>query len=121
MDLYMEAGGKVVCIRADRREIGGRVSKNQNCFTNHSFTLDPSAWIYMFSDGFIEQSGGEKEFPLGRTRVMEILTKCLNLPTEGRKSVLLRELCDYMKDQEQRDDITVLGLSIQPQTGAGYA
>lgn len=121
VDLYMEDGGEVVCIRADRREIGGRVSKNQNCFTNHSFTLDPSAWIYLFSDGFIEQSGGEKEFPLGRTRVMEILKKCLNLPAEGRKSVLLRELSDYMKDQEQRDDITVLGLSIQPQPGAEHA
>lgn len=115
IDLFFEDCGEVGCIRAGRREIGGRSSRRRGRFSNHLVTLGPGAWIYLFSDGFIEQRGGEKGFCLGRSRVMGLLTECCNLPSEDRKELLLSKLFTYMKHRAQLDDITVLGMSINPQ------
>lgn len=121
VDLYLEHGGEVECIRADRRGIGSRSTRSAKRFSNQRFTPSPGSWLHLLSDGFIHQSGGGQGFPMGRSYAMRLLAECNRLSSEERKSHLLRSLVSFMGAEEQRDDITVLGLAIQPQQGADHA
>lgn len=100
-------------IKGDRQSIGYKSSDMDFEFTEHVVDLGLGTSIYMTTDGLIGQVGGESCLPFGRTRFAEFIQKRHHEPFSEQKLVLENILSEYQGDQEQRDDITVVGFKCQ--------
>ncbi|MCW3083533.1 MAG: hypothetical protein JWP12_899 [Bacteroidetes bacterium] len=97
-------------IKADKQSIGGLEMEDHYQFTNHNFTLKKGDTFYLFTDGYVDQFGGEKGKKYSTKRLKETLQEMqeLSMPAQGLK---LNETIDQWKmDVEQIDDILVIGL-----------
>ena len=69
--------------------------------------------FYLYTDGFIDQAGGPKNFPFGRNRLKKLLTDVHKKDFIQQKGLVEKELKDYQGDELQRDDITLIGFKIK--------
>ena len=68
--------------------------------------------LYMFSDGYVDQLGGESLKKFLPRRFRTLLTEINNKPMNERKEILIREFNKWRGDYQQVDDIMVLGLKM---------
>jgi len=84
-------------------------------FTNNLIQLETNDQIYMFSDGYIDQFGGENGFKFYAKNFREIILQNAHLPLVDQKIKLLENLEDWKGYHPQIDDILVVGFKI-PET-----
>ena len=98
-------------IKADKQPIG--MNENQKPFTNHTFLLNEGDTIYLFTDGFADQFGGETgQKKLTRKRFKELLLSIQNKPMQEQGIALDKYITEYRKEVEQIDDILVMGVRV---------
>ena len=103
---------KLITHNGDRKSIGGyNLSKREIRFTNFEEKLEEGDMVYLFSDGIIDQNGPERK-KFGRVRMEEAMIDCAKLRTEEQKVIFEQRLKDYMEDEDQRDDISFVGLKM---------
>lgn len=97
-------------LKGDKQPIGAFGS--QMPFTNYKVRLEKNDILYIFSDGFADQFGGErgKKFKSGNFK--RTLAKLAMLPIESQKDVLDQEFEQWRGDLEQLDDVCVFGVKI---------
>ena len=98
-------------IKADRMPIGV-YPKDKQPFKNNLIQLHPNDSLYLFSDGFNSQFGGEKGDTFKSKRFQELLLSAYNQPMKKQKEVLETSLRNWQGNFEQVDDILVIGLKI---------
>ncbi|MDF1549948.1 MAG: tetratricopeptide repeat protein [Bacteroidales bacterium] len=85
---------------------------NQKAFTLKTFQLLAEDRIYMFTDGFSDQFGGESDKKYSRRRLKKLLLDIYTLPMETQKDLLHMELENWQGKNEQIDDIMVLAFQV---------
>ncbi len=103
---------QLINVRADKQKIGYRQSKQSDInfqFTQHDISLDAPMWCYLYTDGFVDQVGGKKKFPLGNKRFKAFLLEHYRLDFKHQRQQLLDFFMDYQGEETRRDDITVIG------------
>jgi phosphoserine phosphatase RsbU/P len=95
-------------ISGDRIPIG--YSENIKNFTQKTLKIEKDDLIYLFSDGYMDQFGGEDKRKIMSGRFREILKKIHNLPMSEQKSDLNTFINEWRGDIEQTDDILVVGI-----------
>ena len=97
----------------DRKSIGGyNLSKREIAFSNFEEKLQKGDTIYLFSDGIVDQNGPDRK-KFGRIRLEETMIDCAKLRTEEQKVIFEQRLRDYMQNEDQRDDISFIGLKMK--------
>ena len=99
-------------IQGDRISLGYRNSNLDHTFNEHTIQLKPGMCFYLYSDGFVDQIGGQKPVSFGRRRLVELLKKNSRESFEIQKSRLLETFDDFKGDSETRDDFTVVGFGL---------
>lgn len=79
-------------------------------FFDHVIEIMHGDCIYVFSDGYQDQFGGEKGKRYTTARFKTLLTELHSLPFAKQKDKLEKILDHWMGDGEQVDDVMVLGL-----------
>jgi serine phosphatase RsbU (regulator of sigma subunit) len=110
--LESQAGKALIEIKADKVPIGGYELKKEHFFTKHTFDLKESMVFYLFSDGYADQFGGADDKKFLVKRFKELLFSVHHLPMETQQQILEKTLVDWMHNQKQVDDITVIGIRI---------
>jgi serine phosphatase RsbU (regulator of sigma subunit) len=100
-------------IRGDVRSIGGN-QKGGYTFKKHLIAIDKTTMLYLFSDGYRDQFGGSDNSKFMSKRFHKLLQDIHKEPMETQKSILDKEIIDWMGSQPQTDDILVMGLRIEP-------
>ncbi|WP_274362799.1 SpoIIE family protein phosphatase [Paenibacillus thermotolerans] len=115
-DLYFRSGsdGGLHVVRGVRKSIGYRRSGENTVFLNHELRLDEGDTLYMTTDGFLDQNGGEKNYPYGKGRFLELVRSCGGSALKDQAKAFESALELYMGEEPQRDDITVLALAVGP-------
>ncbi|MEO6884468.1 MAG: tetratricopeptide repeat protein [Bacteroidia bacterium] len=108
--LWLFKNNELIETRADKQPIGK--SENNKPFTNHEFKLNICDTIYIFSDGFSDQFGGEGEKKLTKKRFRELLLSIQNQTMQQQGNTLDKFITEYRKEMEQTDDILVMGVKI---------
>ena len=108
--LYLIRSGELIQYSGDLMPIGHAGKFESRSFTNHIIQLQKEDLVYLFSDGFTDQFGGDHGQKFKRSLFKQTL---LAIHKEGldKQEILLKETLDSWKlDYEQVDDILVLGV-----------
>lgn len=79
-------------------------------YTTHEINIEKDMSIYMFSDGFQDQIGGDNLKKLKSKYFYNLLEEKSNLPTQNQKKELLTAFNNWKGNYEQVDDIIVIGI-----------
>lgn len=103
-------------IEADKFPAGAHFESIQKPFTLKEKTLYPGDRLFLFSDGFADQFGGEKEKKFMFRRFRETLA---SVPPGLPGKIFLENVFKHWKGgNEQTDDVLVIGIFI-PEKGGG--
>lgn len=104
--------GALLYLPGTKRSIGGKKSsKSSKAFEAHTLKLKRGENIYLFSDGWADQHNKEGK-KYGRKNVIKQLTHISRAPFNLQQDLIQEELLRHQGEQDQRDDITFLGVKI---------
>jgi ligand-binding sensor domain-containing protein/serine phosphatase RsbU (regulator of sigma subunit) len=101
--------GELIEYKADKMPIGKWVGE-EGLFTNHKILLEQGDMIYLYSDGFPDQFGGEKGAKYKARPFKKFLTRISTEPAHSQLNLLEQELESWMGREDQVDDILVMGI-----------
>jgi len=97
-------------IKANKQPIGQ--FDNPEPYTTHTLELEKGDSIYIFSDGYADQFGGEKGKKLKTANFKELLLSLQGEIMENQKKLIDVAFENWMGDLEQLDDVCVIGVRI---------
>lgn len=103
-------GATLYELKGDRFPVGN--AEELKPFTDHKVQLHFGDIIYLLSDGFADQFGGDHGKKYRSTQLKETLLKIRNVDIEQQGEVLLQEFQAWKGKIEQVDDLCVLGIEI---------
>jgi PAS domain S-box-containing protein len=109
LPLFHVRNGQTCMIKGDRHSVGYKSSNADYDFAEHQVDVAPNDFFYVSTDGFIDQNGGAKGFPLGKKAFSELLQQQYTLPMYMQKEALLDALRVYQGNEQRNDDVTVIG------------
>jgi serine phosphatase RsbU (regulator of sigma subunit) len=95
--------------KANRFSIGRSDAGHKKTFTNHEIKVMEGDTIYMFSDGFADQFGGESGKKFKTAPMKELLLNIQEKPMEEQHSILDHTIEAWRGNIEQIDDILIIG------------
>ncbi|HAF29185.1 MAG TPA: hypothetical protein DCG75_09080 [Bacteroidales bacterium] len=99
-------------IKGDRISIGGvKNTKEIEQFNNHIINTEKGDILFLSSDGLTDQNNSERK-RFGSNKLKEIILNNISEPMAKQKEIIENELSDFQRDEEQRDDITLIGIKI---------
>lgn len=96
-------------VKATKTAIAGLTPYDQE-FEQHEFETNSLKAVYVFSDGFADQFGGEKTKKLTTKKFKELLSGIVDLPIDEQKQQLDRFFSQWKGNVEQIDDVLVIGI-----------
>lgn len=108
---YLYRKSEFIELKADRMPVGF-FDNEERPFSNHSLQLEKNDQLFMFTDGFSDQFGGEQGSKLKITRFKEILKSVADKSFNLRVATLDEKFNAWKNDYAQVDDILILGIEI---------
>ena len=109
--LFIVQDGKLVKISGDKKSVGGFQRESKRYFTNHEIQLTGESFLYLTTDGFVDQMNSEKR-KFGPNQLLTILEANSQKPMNLQKDILLNTLDLFKQSEDQIDDICILGLKV---------
>lgn len=101
---------EIAVVKADKQPVGR--SDNRKLFTTHTLEFIEGTIFYLITDGYADQFGGEKG---KKYKIKNLEAKLISINgmqmTEQRKA-LDHEFADWKGNQEQVDDVTIIGVKL---------
>ncbi len=108
---------EIKIIKGDRQSLGYKQSRKSDInfsFANHQIAIDKKTSFYLYTDGFVDQVGGEKRLAFGTRRFQRLLQKIYPLPFAEQREIVLEAFREFSGTVERLDDMTVVGFMITP-------
>lgn len=116
MSMYVVDNDRINIIEADLRSLGGslwlRKESDDFTYTNHILELNNDMTIYLFSDGYLDQFGGEENQKFNGFRFRQLLLSINKLPAHEQKLIVSNTIDEWKGDNKQLDDMLVLGIKV---------
>lgn len=110
--LYICKEGTLHKIAGSKKSIGVQhKSQGNKTFESNTINLPSGAYLYITTDGFIDQNNPER-VRFGSSRFEKLLTEAAMLPLNEQKAFMDTSLLEFQQEEEQRDDISVLGIRL---------
>lgn len=108
--LYLLRDGEIIETKGDKFPIGGQQIKHKGNFTNHEIKVKKDDIVYIFTDGYADQFGGENTKKFMTKRFKEILLQIRNMTMKEQEAFLRKTINEWRGNIRQIDDILVIGL-----------
>jgi serine phosphatase RsbU (regulator of sigma subunit) len=108
--LYIIRNEELLEIKPDRQPIGKY--DVETSFTSHEFQLIKGDNIYIFSDGFPDQFGGDNGKKFKYTPFKKLILEVNKFPMNLREAKLREAFQSWKRKLDQVDDITIIGVSV---------
>ncbi len=109
---YIARNGLLSKIEADRMPVGYNKKLNSISFTNKFLKLKQNDLIYLFSDGYADQFGGEHNKKFNVSRFRELLLHLQKFGINEQKQIADTILMKWQNENIQIDDILLIGIQI---------
>lgn len=97
-------------INGNKHQVGSFYNEQLKPFTNVSVEIKSNDIIYMFSDGYVDQFGGEKGKKFMIKNFRELLISNSNSTMDNQKKLIANNFDIWKGKLEQVDDVTVIGI-----------
>jgi serine phosphatase RsbU (regulator of sigma subunit) len=113
--IYMQ-GGKIFRLKGNIKPIGGVIyeKSEESKFTNNSIEINEPTTVYIFSDGYADQIGEETNRKLMTKFFRNLLAEIHHKNINEQKEILDHFLRKWQGNNDQVDDITVIGFKLYP-------
>ena len=109
--LLVVSKGEIKTYKGDSQAVGLETVKIKP-FTKHSISLQKNDMIYIYSDGYQDQFGGENGKKYMAANFKKFLLKISKEEEKKQNKLLEIELANWMKNEEQIDDICIMGVRV---------
>lgn len=108
--LWIIKQNELIEIKANKQAIG----KNEKLkdFTTHTIELCTNDVIYLFTDGYADQFGGDKGKKFKYKKLQELLLANVDKPMLEQKEILNISFNTWKGNLEQVDDVCIIGVRI---------
>ncbi len=110
--LYIVRDGKIIETASDKIPIGTYMDGDFKNYTNHEIQLQKGDTIYIFTDGYADQFGGEKGKKFKYKSLQQLLISLQGKPMAEQKDILYTTIQNWKGNLEQVDDILVMGVMV---------
>ncbi len=107
--LFYFTEGSFVKFDGDKYSIGWS-TEQQKIFRTHQIALKPKDRLYLFSDGYVDQFGGEKGRKFTPRQLQELLTSIQSLPMQAQQHICKEAFLKWRSHRVQLDDVTLIGI-----------
>jgi len=114
--LYIIKNNSLEVIKGDRMPVSIHRNADKS-FTNHELDFEENDIIYMFSDGYYDQIGGEKNRKFMSKKFKELLLEIHHKPMSMQKEILNKTIEEWKGNNIQLDDILVIGIKLEVSKG----
>ena len=97
-------------IKPDKQAIGK--TDNPLPFTTHKIKLNKNDMLFLFTDGYADQFGGEKGKKFKYKPLKELLTNNAHLQLTEQKQLLFERFENWRGNLDQVDDVCVIGIKL---------
>jgi serine phosphatase RsbU (regulator of sigma subunit)/ligand-binding sensor domain-containing protein len=108
--LYIYRNDELIEIKATRNPIG--IFIKEKPFESNHIELQEGDMLYTFSDGFVDQFGGDDNSKFKTKNFKKLLLEIYKRPLAEQKTILNQTIEDWRGNYEQTDDIIVFGVRI---------
>lgn len=108
--VYIIRDNKIIELRGDRMTLS--FQDNISDFTRQEIQTKPNDLVYLFTDGYVDQFGGECEKKFRTSQFKEVLLSNHKYALTVQKEMLLDVYYNWKGSEDQVDDITVVGLKL---------
>ncbi|GAB4208251.1 MAG: hypothetical protein Fur0023_19680 [Bacteroidia bacterium] len=103
--------GELIKTEGDKYPIGGVQMDVDRNYTLHTFDLQKGDSVYLFSDGYADQFGGDKGKKMMMKRFLQLLQEIHLKPLDEQKEILKTFFNQWKSHHEQVDDVLVIGIT----------
>jgi len=107
--LYLIRNGEILETKADKVSIGRSSLGTDVEFTNHRIEIKKGDTVYLFSDGYADQFGGELMKKFKYRNLKELILRIQPENMANQRAMLDQTIEQWRGDVEQVDDILVIG------------
>jgi serine phosphatase RsbU (regulator of sigma subunit) len=103
-------GYEHIRVKGDKQSIG--LGHSEFSFTGHEIPLKKGDIVYMFSDGFADQFGGDLGKKMKYRRMRDMLLEVMNLPMTIQRRCLEANFKNWRGSNDQIDDVLLIGFKV---------
>jgi len=108
--LWIIRKGEIIETKANKQPIGQ--FDNPEPYRTYSFDLEQGDSLYIFSDGYVDQFGGEKGKKFKTKAFRELLLSIQDKSMEEQKTIIDESFETWRGSLEQIDDICIIGVRV---------
>jgi serine phosphatase RsbU (regulator of sigma subunit) len=110
--VYILKNGEVNVVKPDVQSIGGinPLSNKAVEFSSQQLPIEKNMFLYMFSDGYMDQFGGPENKKFNTVRFKKMISNFSETPLDKQKEVVAQTINDWKGEQKQIDDMLVIGI-----------
>jgi serine phosphatase RsbU (regulator of sigma subunit) len=108
--IFVIRNGALIELKADKQPIGKFIQAKP--FTHQEIQLEKGDQLYLYSDGFADQFGGEKGKKLKSQTFKEMLIQHRDEAMSTQRAILENAFDKWRGELEQIDDVCVMGIRI---------
>ena len=118
--MYSTAGGrfvvtdedndKIQVFKGESKHIGDEPRSENFSYKTQEMSLSNNQALYLFSDGYPDQFGGEKNKKLSIKKFLALLDALTPQDMQEQNEIFREHLSAWIGDEPQTDDITVIGI-----------
>lgn len=108
--LWIVRKGELIEIKGNKQPVG-KFDPSEN-FTTHELQLEKGDHVYLFSDGYADQFGGDKGKKFKSSSLKALILSIESKDIKEQEALLAKQFDDWKGDYEQLDDVCVIGVKI---------
>lgn len=101
---------ELIQLPADKMPIGK--GEKLDKFSLHTIEHEPNNMIYFFTDGYVDQFGGEQGKKFKYKQLQELFMKINSESLESQKQTLYNSFVQWQGNLEQIDDVCIIGIRL---------
>ena len=108
--IMREGGKELIEVKADKQPVG--YTDDKKPFTNHDIQLQKGDTFYISSDGYQDQFGGPKGKKFMSKQFKQLFSDIKEMSMEEQKVHIDKTIEEWKGNEEQVDDILVIGVRV---------
>ena len=115
---YVDRDGTFNTIKGNRYSVGYKKCNSDFEYKEHIIQVEEGMKFYCTTDGYLDQNGGEKDFPFGKKRFGNIIQEIHSKLMSKQKEIFIDKMYKYesqIPNNDRNDDITVITFEIGKQ------